>query len=226
MIVSSIKPRLFVDMDGTLAEWRNIHIDVEDYETSLDIQKKLQSILNKPGYYRSLSPHKEVVQAIKEIISSGWAEVFILSCVLLSDRPGCPAEQKKCWLDEYLPEIRQDHQIFVPDGENKRLFAEEFLKCHGYKPLGAGDFLFDDYTKNLQEWENIEIGTKGIKLLNNVNSSKGTWQGVQVAYDSADLYGAMKKIVLYGEAVREDNPEKYEGSLVGNETDFEGMIER
>jgi hypothetical protein len=42
------------------------------------------------------------------------------------------------------------------------------------RPIAEDDFLLDDYTKNLIDWE---PPGRGIKLLNGINHSRGTWQG-------------------------------------------------
>lgn len=217
------KPRLFVDMDGTLAEWRNIHIDVEDFESSTDVQKKVNEILTKPGYYRTLAPHKNVVDTIRDIIKENKIEVYVLSCVILSDKPDSPVVQKETWLAEYLPEIDKEHQIFVPNGDNKFRYAWHYLKSLGERTLGPGDYLLDDYTKNLNEWYNKRAGTYGIKLLNNLNSSKGTWKGAQVAYDSPDMKQTIEEIMLGKKLVRENNPEKFDSPVVDDKTEFVGF---
>ena len=51
-------PRLFVDMDGTIAEWRNLSINVtaEEEAKSMMIEQKLNEILYSPDYFLSLAP--------------------------------------------------------------------------------------------------------------------------------------------------------------------------
>ncbi len=215
------KPRLFVDMDGTLAEWRNIHVDMKDFETAADVQKKVNEILTKPGYYRTLAPHKNVVDTVRDIIKEGKIEVYVLSCVILSDKPDSPTKQKEDWLSKHLPEIDEKHRIFVPNGENKFEYALNYLIQLGEHTLGQGDYLLDDYTKNLNDWYKKSAGTYGIKLLNNVNSSKGTWKGAQVAYDSLDMKQTIEEIILGKKLVRENNPEKFASAVVNDSTEFE-----
>ncbi|WRS29019.1 hypothetical protein U6B65_14775 (plasmid) [Oscillospiraceae bacterium MB08-C2-2] len=149
--------RLFVDMDGTLAEFKRVD--------------RLES-LYEYGYFANLQPMENVVQAIQEIIySSPEIEVFILSAYL-SDSPHALIEKNQ-WLDQLLPEIDAAHRVFLPCGSDKREFVPG-----GIRPT---DCLLDDYTYNLSGWE---PPAKGIKLLNGINHTKGTWQGVCTRWDT------------------------------------------
>lgn len=146
------KSRLFVDMDGTLAEFK-----------SVDTLEKLY----EEGYFFNLKPQMSVVLAIKEIIKKEPdIEVFILSSVL-SDSKYALNEKNK-WLDIYLPEIDVSHRIFPPCGEDKKNYIPD---------LSSSNFLLDDYTKNLTLWEPPCVG---IKLLNGINHTHGTWKGRKV----------------------------------------------
>ena len=55
--------RIFVDMDGTLAEWKNV---------------ESENVLYEKGYYENLKPNENLLNAIKELIQKG-ENVFILS---------------------------------------------------------------------------------------------------------------------------------------------------
>ena len=119
-------PRLFVDMDGTLAEFR----PVQQMET-----------LYEKGYFLDLSPIANVVEAIQEVVKQKECDVYILSSVVDS---GYAVEEKNKWLDCYLPEISSEYRIFLPCGDNKS----------DYVPYGIreNDILLDDYTANLLAW--------------------------------------------------------------------------
>ena len=148
--------RMFVDMDGTLAVFH----PVECLET-----------LYEPGYFQNLEPLENVVEAVRKIV---WGhpeiEVYVLSAVLSDSRYAL--EEKNAWLDRYLPEIDADHRIFPPCGENKLEYVPDGI-C-------GTDYLLDDYTHNLALWE---PPAKGIKLLNGINHTNGTWQGSILRYD-------------------------------------------
>lgn len=142
--------RIFVDMDGTLAEWRNI----EDTE-----------VLYEKGYYESLKPNAFLLKEIKNLIRKG-EDVYILSSFL--DDSKYALDEKKLWLKKYLPELPDEKKIFVKYGDNKTAYIPN--------KIDSFDILIDDYTKNLLEWR--EAGGTGIKFLNGINHTKGVWDGL------------------------------------------------
>lgn len=150
-----VKPRLFVDMDGTLAVFRR----VENLET-----------LYEPGYFATLPPIRSVVDAVKLLIAEGSAEIYVLSAVL-SDSRYAEAEKRR-WLRQNLPELPESRVIFPPCGTDKSGYVPG-----GLRPL---DYILDDYTLNLQAWSPPE---NGIKLLNGINHTRRTWRGHCVSSD-------------------------------------------
>lgn len=148
--------RIFVDMDGTLAEFKPC--------------RYLETLMEK-GYFARLRPLDHVVQAVQIHATEPYFEVYILSAYL-ADSPYALAE-KQAWLDQYLPEIDHDHRIFCECGQDKALYIPGGMR--------EGDCLLDDYTANLQKWE--KAGGKGIKLINGINGRRGTWQGAKVYAD-------------------------------------------
>ena len=156
------KQRLFVDMDGTLSVF-----------TPTDTFEKLY----EEGYFLKQAPLAHVVSAIRRIIYvNDEIEVYILS-TYLSDSDFA-LEEKNAWLDAHLPEIDQGHRIFVPYGSDKIAAVPGGIR--------KNDCLLDDYTVNLKEWQKR---AKGIKLLNGINHTKGTWQGDRISCERhpADL---------------------------------------
>lgn len=139
--------RLFVDMDGTLAEFKYVNYQEQLFEE---------------GYYANLRPHKNVLEAVRSLINNSDIEVFILSAYLTDSKYAL--NEKNEWLDKYLPEIKNNHRIFVPCGTDKKAAISN---------LTDKDFLLDDYTVNLLDWT---PPGKGIKLINNLNHTKGTWK--------------------------------------------------
>ena len=87
------RKRLFIDMDGTLAEYRTFE-SMEQYFQN--------------GYFSSLKPLQHVVDAIKEFHKNNPnVEIYILSA--------CPADsnapaEKDEWLDKYLPEVKKENR--------------------------------------------------------------------------------------------------------------------
>ncbi|MBR2044719.1 MAG: hypothetical protein IJ958_01125 [Agathobacter sp.] len=153
------KIKLLVDMDGTLNEFRKI----DTLET-----------LYEKGYFFGLEPNWNVINAIKKVVAeeSEKIEVYILSSVLSDSKYAL--QEKNAWLDKYLPEIPAERRIFPPCGEDKKK----------YVPGGVSekDFLLDDYTNVLRMWN---PPGKGIKLMNGINGTKGTWQGDKLSINKS-----------------------------------------
>lgn len=162
-----MKRRIFVDMDGTLAKWNNVATEV----------------LYEKGYYENLEPNQNLVNQIKKLISNG-EDIYILSSFLY-DSDYALAE-KNIWLDNYLPEIPSEKRIFVHYGDNKKDYI--------VNGISSSDYLIDDYTKNLFEWK--EAGGTGIKYLNGINHTKGTWGGLKIR-DNEELTDKINFILNY-----------------------------
>lgn len=174
--------RIFVDMDGTLAKWNNVSSDQ----------------LLEQGYYRNLEANQELVDEVNSLISQG-EDVYILSCYLTDSEYAF--NEKKEWIKEYLPELSEEKYILIPysepeldkDGnvikdENGKVKMvptnkAEYLK-ENYSPITSKDYLIDDYTKNLLEWK--AMGGVGVKYLNGINHTKGTWKGLCIDEKCSD----------------------------------------
>lgn len=186
--IREYKPqRLFVDIDGTLA----VFTPVNELER-----------LYEPGFFGNLKPIDTVVRAIKQVIRRHpEIEVNSLSAYL-TDSPYALSE-KNAWLDQFLPEIDQTHRIFLPCGTNKKDFIEG-----GIQP---GDYLIDDYTQNLLNW----LPENGIKLLNGINHTHGTWRYSRLRFDKSpeELASNIVEIIQHGSMIMDEVPlkiEKYE----------------
>lgn len=181
--------RLFVDMDGTLAKFRQVAALEELYE---------------PGYFAELPPQQNVVDAVRLLICTvPTIEVFILSSVLFDSR--FAMEEKNAWLDQYLPELDEGHRIFLPCGESKSSYLPGKMR--------ESDCLLDDYTKNLEDWSHA--GGTGIKLLNGINHTRGSWKDRQLRFDKdpVQLVQDLIEIVEHSSQLRDEKPmpnlEKY-----------------
>lgn len=167
------RQRLFVDMDGTLAEFKT----VDTLET-----------LYEKDYFINLKPNENVLGAIKQLIADNDIDVYILSAYLTDSRYAL--EEKNAWLDKYLPELPQEKRLFVPCGTDKSVAVPGLIR--------PDDYLLDDYTKNLSEWE---PPARGIKLINGINHTNGTWQGDKIQFThSPEEISNMISSVMKGEA--------------------------
>lgn len=167
------KQRLFVDMDGTLAEFK----PVDTLE-----------VLYEKDYFLNLKPNENVLGAVRQLIARNDIDVYILSAYLSDSHYAL--DEKNAWLDKYLPELPQEKRLFVPCGTDKSVVVPGRIK--------HDDYLLDDYTKNLSEWE---PPARGIKLINGINHTNGTWQGDKIQFThSPEEISNMISSVMKGEA--------------------------
>lgn len=174
-----MKQRLFVDMDGTLAEFHPVQSMEELYAE---------------GYFAGLPPQRNVVEAVRILNEDPNIDVYILSAVLSDSKYAL--KEKTEWLEKYLPEIDSGHYLFPHCGRNKAAVIPDGIR--------KGDVLIDDFTKNLLAWPEDGIG---VKLLNGINHSKGTWKGSRISMTErpADIASSIRKI-MSGEIIRQPAP--------------------
>lgn len=126
----------FIDMDGSLAEWRDDGA----------------SHIYQQGYFANLNPNQNIVTAIKKLVElsqkSKRFRVKVLSSYL--EDSAYALKEKRWWLEEYLPEISEHDWIFVPYGMNKQEVASKYI-------TNNNDVLVDDYGKNLNEWKGKKV---------------------------------------------------------------------
>ncbi len=153
--------RLFVDMDGTLARFN-------------DEVQYLERMFEK-GFFLGLKPFEEAVRAVNSLAENEGSEyeVFVLSAAIDGEPPYC-SDEKQQWLDEHCPGIDREHRIFTKTGVPK----SEYIPGG----ISESDILWDDYNKNLDEWQ--QAGGTAVKCHNNINH-KGLigplWQGELVS---------------------------------------------
>jgi 5'(3')-deoxyribonucleotidase len=126
--------RLFVDMDGVLAEWR----------AAASIEE-----LHSKGYFLRLEPYYRILAAVKIVAPKEGVEVYTLSAYF--EDSAYTVGEKQEWLDLYLPEISREggRRIFVPCGSDKSEAVPG-----GIRP---DDVLLDDYPKNLLAWGGVPV---------------------------------------------------------------------
>lgn len=162
------KNNLFVDMDGTIAHWRNPgeqYIDIKG-----NVRYFHQDDIYDAGYFYVLPPEMNVLNAVKEIISNHpEISVYILSSIEKNSES--PYRDKSQWLNKYLPELPAERRIFTPCGKQKI----DYLNLE----LSEKNVLLDDYTRNLQEFTIGKVNNIGVKVLNGINDTHGSWQGAR-----------------------------------------------
>lgn len=144
----------FLDMDGTLAIFPD---DTDDFR-ELCLQK---------GFYAALEPYSKMLEFVDKLCQEvGKENVFICSA-----GPTKQSYKEKMWWASHLTPIPKKNMITLPVGSNK---AEVVMNFFGVSCIDTF-VLFDDYTKNCEEWQ--EAGGIAIKILNEKNGKKGTWTG-------------------------------------------------
>lgn len=148
---------LYVDLDGTLAVWRQASSIEELYEA---------------GYYADLPEHSNVADAIR-IIMRERPDITVRTMSAYFTDSAFALRDKHTFIDRVLPALPADNRIFVPYGKNKA----------DYIAPGDKQILLDDYTRNLMQWR--ESGYSGIKLITDINHTRGTWDGPFVDFSWA-----------------------------------------
>ncbi|MCI9093674.1 MAG: hypothetical protein HFF36_07865 [Coprobacillus sp.] len=160
-----MKSRYFFDMDGTMAVWNNVSNEE----------------LYRENYFLNLDVNDEMIALVNQLLKEG-KEVY--SCSHFLEDSHYALKEKNEWLDIHLPLLNNEHRVFIPYGQSKA----EYFNEHGLTPITNTDFLIDDYTPNLFQWE--ELGGTGIKFLNGINHTHKTWQGIKID-NSNDMYNQM-----------------------------------
>ena len=140
---ANYKPKVFVDMDGVLAnffdEWEKM-LSVGDWHDIKDPNEALKALAGT-NFFSTLPkfPGKtdELVTFVNGITNGNW---YILSAPLRWDREGS-AKHKQEWLSKNLP-IQPKDAIF--DGMKERYAID--------KMTGQPNILIDDHSKHIKRW--------------------------------------------------------------------------
>lgn len=146
--------KIFLDLDGTLAKF--------------NVRNALARFSTEEGFFARLGAYKGI-EIINEMAKAG--NVYIISA-----SPNMYADlDKKTWIKKYLPNVKMQQVVLCRLGENKAKVIERQLNIS----IDNTCYLLDDYTKNLQEWE--QVGGTGIKRITSVadNSTK-KWKGLEL----------------------------------------------
>ena len=146
--------KIFLDLDGTLAKF--------------NVPNALERFDKEEGFFSKLGAYKGI-ESINELAKNN--NLFIISA-----SPNEQADKDKMiWIEKYLPNININNITICRIGENKAKIIQDKYNI----TINDNCYLLDDYTKNLNEWENF--GGKGIKRITKVadNSTK-KWQGLEL----------------------------------------------
>ena len=146
--------KIFLDLDGTLAKF--------------NVPNALERFDKEEGFFKNLGAYKGI-EVVNELARDN--ALFIISA-----SPNEQADKDKMiWIEKFLPNINVNNITICRIGENKAQIIQNKYNI----TINEQCYLLDDYTKNLNEWENF--GGKGIKRITKVadNSTK-KWQGLEL----------------------------------------------
>ncbi len=200
------RTKIYIDMDGTIARF---------HDENLYLERMFEK-----GFFAGLKPFDNAVDAIKRIIDNHPnVDVYVLSAAITT--PYCLAE-KNAWLDKYLPNIDNEHRLFVENPSTDKslcvpgsyLYKDDNGKYRN--KISENDILIDDYNKNLIEWQ--KAGGTSVKAKNNINH-KGLhgelWKGEIIDVVNGDVYSDICKLVnenYYYAYISENDVEKLKHS--------------
>lgn len=148
--------RLFVDMDGTLVEWK----------------PATPEELEQPHFFAVRPSNGNVVKAMHILYTlfegRTDVELFTLSSAVYKEDI---LRDKNKWLDKHCPHVLKNQRKFVPYGMNKATFVQE----HFDDAFSVENYLLDDYSKNIKEWR--AAGGTPIKMFNGINGKSGSFYG-------------------------------------------------
>lgn len=117
-----------------------------------------------PGYFYEREPELGLMDCIKRL-----AKDFVIIFLTSTYEDSHSANDKARFLKKYG--FGDYKVIYVPYGKKKLDYIDR----------GCPSFLIDDYTKNLKEWEDGQL-CHGIKFLNGINNTHGTWKGRTISH--------------------------------------------
>lgn len=160
------KPKVYVDMDGVLANFYAGVTAATGHEEPRalalqDIEDAMASFAGTDFFY-TLPKYDQADQLIAMVNQMSGGNWYILSSPLKYDREGS-AKHKAAWVRKYL-KIQPKGMHFTGD---KAQFATQ--------PDGTPNILIDDYPKYLEKWTNAGgIGVKYKGHVGNIGDVKAT----------------------------------------------------
>jgi len=114
---------LYLDMDGTLAEYNEVPVE-KFYE---------------PGFFENLKPMENVIKGI-EIFARSHPDInlYVLSAIMTE----YAKTEKENWIEMYCPFLKDIEKYFIPFGCDKGKYVGDGI-----------NFLLDDHSPNLISFE-------------------------------------------------------------------------
>ena len=125
--------KLFIDMDGVLADFMGAVITHPDYGNGKD--------LDELDVFENLNPIPKSIESVNKIIDSGKYDVFILSTAPWGNPKAWM--DKRLWIEKYLPKLK------------KRLILSHYkdLCCSSEE-----DIIIDDRKVNgVERWGGVHL---------------------------------------------------------------------
>ena len=144
--------RIFLDLDGTLARF--------------NVRNALERFDKEEGFFARLKAYKNI-EIVNELAKTN--QLYIISA-----SPNEQADKDKMvWIEKYLPNIKIENITICRLGQNKAQIIQDKYNIKIDKEC----YLLDDYTKNLNEWE--QYNGSGIKRLTAVSdNSRKLWKSL------------------------------------------------
>lgn len=136
-------PRVYLDMDGTLADYfgeLERHHGVKHWKDIGKDDVKIEKIASKPGFFANLKPLSNAGKLIAGVLNIA-GDYSILSSPLMS-HVDQSTEEKQEWIERYMHKRPPQETVF---SENKFKWATQ--------PDGTPNVLIDDYEPNIKLWE-------------------------------------------------------------------------
>jgi predicted kinase len=190
------KPKVYVDMDGVLANFYAGVTRVTGHEEPRDmalqdIEDTMASFKGTDFFYK-LPKYEQTDQLIAMVNAATKGDWYILSSPLKYDREGS-AKYKAAWVKDFL-KIQPKEMHFMSD---KAQFATQ--------PDGTPNILIDDYPKYLNSWK--DKGGIGVQY-------KGHAGNISDVKATLDQYFSKKKVA---EETRQPGEYVYHASYVGDD---------
>lgn len=143
--------KLFFDLDDTLARF------------NFGSKTPLESMY-KEGYFLNLKPHVLAHEA-NHMAEKYPENIFVVSACITK----ISMDEKKAWVEKWLPNIKAENVFLVNVGDNKA----EYIVARTQKDIDRNCILIDDYSKNIYDWG--FLGGTAVKCINNFNDKKGVF---------------------------------------------------